>query len=322
MKAFAVALVGVWALVAGSAHAADDYPSRTIRIIVPFAPGGGADIAGRVVAKKLQENLKQTVVIESRPGATGTLAENFVATSEPDGYTILLATPSSHTIAPHLMKSLPYDALKDLAPITEFAVVRQLIFVNSKVPVKSLKELVALAHEKPGTLTYATSGTGSSGHLATESFARMTKMEMRAIPYKGVAPGITAAMTGEVDIMFGPAATALPYVQAGSLRPIAAGTAERFPELPDVPTVAEAGWPAYKADAWLGFLVSAKTPKPIIDKLYTEIAKVMNSPDLRKTLDDLSITSMATTPDEFKAMMTREYEDYGKLIKDLGISAN
>jgi tripartite-type tricarboxylate transporter receptor subunit TctC len=322
MKAFAVALVGAFAFIASSAHA-DDYPSRTIRIIVPFAPGGGADIAGRVVAKKLQENLKQTVVIESRPGATGTLAENFVANSDPDGYTILLATPSSHTIAPHLMKSLPYDALKDLAPVTEFAVVRQLIFVNAaKVPAKSLKELVALAHEKPGTLTYATSGTGSSGHLATESFARMTKMEMRAIPYKGVAPGITAAMTGEVDIMFGPAATALPYVQSGALRPIAAGTAERFPELPDVPTVAEAGWPAYKADAWLGFLVAAKTPKPIIDKLYTEIAKVMNSPDVRSTLDGLSITSMATTPEEFKKMMAKEYEDYGKLIKELGISTN
>jgi tripartite-type tricarboxylate transporter receptor subunit TctC len=318
MKALVLALAGVFALTMGSAHA-EDYPSRTIRIIVPFAPGGGADIAGRVVAKKLQENLKQTVLIESRPGATGTLAENFVANSDPDGYTILLATPSSHTIAPHLMKSLPYDPLKDLAPVTEFAVVRQLIFVNAKVPVKSLKELVELAHAKPGTLTYATSGTGSSGHLATESFARMTKMEMRAIPYKGVSPGITAAMTGEVDIMFGPAATALPYVQSGALRPIAAGTDARFPELPDVPTVAEAGWPAYKADAWLGFLVPAKTPEPIVKKLYTEIAAAMNSPEVRSTLDGLSITSMATTPEEFKKMMEKEYEDYGKLIRELGI---
>jgi tripartite-type tricarboxylate transporter receptor subunit TctC len=306
-------------LIATSTTYAAEYPSQTIRIVVPFSAGGGADIVGRVVAKKMAENWKQTVLIDNRPGATGTIAENYVAKSDPDGYTILLATPSSHTIAPHLSKALPYDPLKDLAPVTEFAVVRQLIFVNSNVPAKTLKELVELAKSKPGTLTYATSGNGSSGHLATEAFARMAGMEMRPIPYKGVSPGITAAMTGEVDIMFGPAAVALPYVRSGALRAVAAGTDTRFPELPDVQTVAEAGWPAYKADAWLGFLVPAKTPAPIVKKLHDEVERIMNLPDVRATLDGMSVTSMATTTDEFGRMMAKEYEDYGKLVRDLGI---
>lgn len=296
------------------------YPTQPIKIVVPFAPGGGADIPARLIAKKLSEAWKQPVIVENRPGATGTIGESYVAKAAPDGYTLLVSTPSSHTMGPHLLKELRYDPIKDFKAVTLFAWVRHLLVVNPSVQAHTVKELISLAKAKPGVLNYSSSGNGSSVHLATEIFSRMAGIKMNQIPYGGVSPALVAVVSGQVDLMFAPAAIALPQIKAGALRPLSALTPDRFTALPDVPTIAEAGMPDYKSSAWLGLLAPANTPDYIIGKLQTEIARIVKMDDVQKTLGKMSIDVTSTSSDEFDQLIKTEYSKYGALIKELGLT--
>ncbi|HEY9280317.1 MAG TPA: tripartite tricarboxylate transporter substrate binding protein [Eoetvoesiella sp.] len=299
---------------------AQTYPTKPINIVVPFAAGGGADIPARIIAKKLSESLGQAVVVENRPGATGTIGSNYVAKAKPDGYTLLVSTPSSHTMAPHTIKQLPYDPLGDLKPITLFASVRHLLVVNPEVPANTVKELIDLAKAKPGALNYSSSGNGSSVHLATEMFNRMADISMKQIPYGGVTPAAVAVVGGQVDLNVIPAALALPHIQTGALRPLVVLTPNRFSALPNVPTIAEVGLNDYKAEMWLGLLAPANTPDHIVQTLQAEIARIVGMEDVKETLGAMSIDVIATSTKEFDERIKTEYSEYGALIKELGLN--
>ncbi len=300
---------------------AQTYPNRTIRLVSPYAPGGGTDLVARVIAQKLTEALGQSVVVDNRPGAGGVLGADSVVRSAPDGYTILFASPSPMVVAPHLMKTMPYDPFKDLIPITLISVVPAIMAVHPSLPVKTVKDFIALAKSKPGQLSYSSSGNGGTGHLAGALFDAKTGTHMVHVPYKGTAPATTALISGEVSVTFGDIVAIVPFVKTGRVRAIAVAALKRNALFPDLPTIAET-IPGYTAGPWYGLLVPAKTPPEIVARLNKEAVGVLRAADTKASLASMGAEPIGSTPAEFTALMRDETERWGKLIRDANIKAD
>jgi tripartite-type tricarboxylate transporter receptor subunit TctC len=308
------------AFVAGLASAQSDYPTRTARIMVGANAGGGTDIIARMLAEKFAESLKQPYVVENRPGASNTIAADLTAKAPADGYTLLVATNTGQAIAPHLIK-LGYDPLKQLQPVGLIVVVPNVLVVGDKVAAKDVKELVAMAKAKPGELKYASSGVGSTQHIAGEAFDAAAGVKTIHVPYKGSSQAHVDILGGNVEMMFDTTSSAMPHIKSGRFRPLAVTSQARSAELPNVPTIAESGYPSAEMTTWYGLFVTGGTPKPIVDKLHAELARVLKLPDVQAKLRGLGGEPGALTIDQFAEMNKAEYERFGKLIRAANIKA-
>jgi tripartite-type tricarboxylate transporter receptor subunit TctC len=300
------------------AAAQQAYPSKPVRIISPFPPGGGNDALCRIVAQKLVEGLKQQVIVENRAGANGIVGTEVAARSAPDGYTIVLI-PSGHAVNATLYRKLPFDSIRDFAPITLAGSSPLVLAVHPSLPVKSVKELVALARARPGQLTYVSAGVGASGHLGGALFETLTGTKMVHIPYKGMALAITDLMSGQVSLTFGTSLSVIPHARSGRLRALATTGARRSPALPDLPTVAEAGVPGYEASLWYGFVGPARLPPEVVRRLNSAIVAVLGLPDVRDRLASQGVDPQPTTPEEFAQLLASDVERWAKVIQRAGI---
>jgi len=313
-----LAAAAVAALACGAQAAETAYPTRPVKIEVGANAGGGTDIIARMLAEKLQAAMKQPFVVENKPGASNTIAADFVAKAPPDGYTLLVATNTGQAIAPHLMK-LSFDPLKDLQPVGLVVVVPNVLVVGATTPYKSVKDLVVAAKAHPGDLKYASSGVGSTQHIAGEAFDLAAGVKTTHVPYKGSSQAHIDIMSGEVQMMFDTTSSAMPQIKAGKFRPLAVTSATRSPELPDVPTIAEAGYPAAEMTTWYGLFVTGGTPKPVIDALGAELRKILALPDVQARLKGMSGEPGSISADQFAKMNRDEYDRFGKLIKTANI---
>jgi tripartite-type tricarboxylate transporter receptor subunit TctC len=300
---------------------AQNYPNRPIRMVLPFSPGGAADAPGRVLMQKLSEVLGQQVFVDNRPGAGGTIGAASVAKATPDGYTLLLIS-NTHVISASLYKNLPYDSVTDFAPVLQFSEAPNVLVVHPSLPVKSVRELIALAKEKPGKIDYASSGNGSSQHLFAALFSSMAGVNMFHIPYKGSAQATTELLGGEVKVGFPGIAGMLQYIKDGRLRALAVTGAKRSPELPDVPTIAEAGLKGYEATLWLGILGPAALPKEIITKLNTAMSGILKQPDVQHSLQAVGTEIVYRTPGEFGEYVRAEQKKWSTVVKEIGLKVN
>ena len=299
---------------------AQAYPTKSIRLILPFPPGGPTDIAGRTIAQKLSEQFGQPVIADNRPGATSNLGLELAAKSAPDGYTIVL-TPPTIAISPSMYKKLNYDALHDLQPLSLIANMYYVMAEHNSVPAKNLKEFIALAKRNPGKLNFSSSGLGAGNHLATELLRSMYGLQMVHVPYKGNVAGLLACATGEVDFGTFALAPAIPLVRANRVRPLAALTEKRLAVLPEVPTAREQGVDLVSVQ-WYGILAPAGTPRPIVDRLVSELHKAVTSPDVKEKLATSGIDTVTSTPEQFGELMRSETARYAKVIKAAGITAD
>lgn len=313
-----VSLTPLWAEAQGTAPA---YPTKPIRAIVPFPAGGGIDTVIRILAPKMSESLGQQLIIDNRAGASGTLGTEVVAKSPADGYT-LLGTFSSHSQNQILYRKLPFDTLRDFAPITVFGTVPNILVSNPSLPVKTVKELIALAKRRPGDILYASIGPASPSHLTAELFNSMAGVKTTHVPYKGAAPSLVALVSGETQITFTTVLVAVPYLKANRLRALGVTSLKRSGALPDVPTLDEAGVPGFDSTAWWGLLAPAKTPKPILDKLYNVTIVTMKTPEIRARLDQLGAEPAGHTPEAFDQLIRDDINKWGKVVKALGITAD
>jgi tripartite-type tricarboxylate transporter receptor subunit TctC len=319
MKRTMQVLLAAAALAATGALAQSNFPSRTVTLTVGFAPGGGTDTAARIVAQKLTQNIGQSVVVENRAGAGGNIAAQQIATAAPDGYTISLSSVGPLSVSPALYKNLPYDPKRDIAPITMGVVFPNVFVINPNVPAKTLKEFVALAKSRPGELNYASSGVGGAGHLAGELFKQAAGIDMVHVPYKGGGPAMTDLLGGRVTMYPAVPSTALPHIQAGKLVALAVTGPVRLATLPDVPTVAESGYPGFEAMNWYAFVAPAKTPKEILDYWNRELVKVLKDPDVRAKLMQDGLDPMPGTREELARYIDRETEKWGKVVREAKI---
>jgi tripartite-type tricarboxylate transporter receptor subunit TctC len=311
----------VVALLVAAPAAPQSFPSKPITMVVGFEPGGGTDTVARVVAKFLGDNIGQQVLVENRAGAGGNIAVDYTIKSAPDGYTIVLANVGSLTVNPHLMK-LAYDPMRDLAPVTMAVVFPNIIVTNpSRMPAKTLAEFIKIAKERPNTVTFGSSGVGGAGHLAGALLEEMAHVQLVHVPYKGGGPAMRGLLGGEVDCYISTPVAALPHIKAGKVIAIASTGAKRSTALPDVPTIAESGYPGYEAVNWYAYLAPAATPRPVIDYLNREIGKVLRDPKAASLLDKQGVDPEPTTPEALGAYMKREYETWGKVVKQKGIKA-
>lgn len=306
------------ALIAAPARA-DGYPDRTIRIIVPWAPGGVTDIVARLIADRLSLQIGQPVIVENKPGASGIIGTDYVAKSAPDGYTLVLVTASTHAMGPSVLTTVPYDPVKDFAPIIQATTAPAIMVVPNELPVNTVAEFVALAKRKPGQLNFASFGVGSSAHLAAELFMQATGTKMVHVTYKGSAPAIVDLMANRVQLFFDSIPSSLPHVRAGHLKALAVTSATPTAAAPDLSTVG-ASVPGYEFTVWQGVAAPAGTPAPIIQKLYSEIAKIMALPDVKKTLLDLGADPLGVPPDGFATYIARENQKWRQLAKDAKIA--
>ena len=320
LSGFACIGVALSAFAASPAVRAEAFPTKPIRLILPFPPGGPTDITGRAIAQKLSEQLQQPVIPDNRPGATSNIGLELAAKSPPDGYTIVL-TPPSISLSPSMYKKLNYDALRDLQPLTLVANMYYVMAVHNSVPAKSLKEFIALAKGSPGKLNFSSSGLGAGNHLATELLKSMYGLTMTHVPYKGNVAGLLACATGEVDFGTFALAPAIPIVRAHRVRPLAALTEQRLPVLADVPTAREQGVDLVSVQ-WYGMLTSAGTPKPIVDRLSAELQKAVMSPEVKAKLASSGIDTVTSTPEQFRDLIRSETDRYAKVIKAAGISVD
>ena len=316
--AIAAAAVALALALAASAQAPSAYPSRPVKLVIPFPPGGPLDIVGRAIAQKLSEAWGQSVVVDNRPGAGGNIGADVVAKSAPDGYTILMGALSTHAVNPSLYAKMPYDAIADFAPITLVAVTPNVLVVNAALPVNSAKEFIAYAKANSGKLAFGSGSNGSAGHLAGELFKVDTGTDITHIPYKGGAPATQALLAGDTQFMFDNLANAMPQVKAGKLKALAVTTAERSKLAPDLPTMAEAGLPGFNISTWFGLFAPAGTPKEIIAKWNAEVAKILNSQEMRDKLIAQGAEPSPTTPEQFAAFVKSEIPKYAKIIKASG----
>ncbi len=300
---------------------AQSFPNRPINMVVGFAPGGGTDIAARIIAKPFAEAIGVNVVVENRAGAGGNIATDMVAKANPDGHTILLANVGSMAVAPHQIANLPYDPLKDLAPLTMAVVFANVLVVHPSVPAQSLSEYVKLANSRPNGLAYGTSGIGGAGHLAGELFRLVAKANLVHVPYKGGGPSMTDLVGGQIPSVFASAPSAVPQIKAGKIRALATTGATRSQFLPNVPTIAELGYPGYEATNWYAYVAPGKTPKPVIDRLNRDLVKVLNTPELREQLQAQGMEPQPGTSEELGRYIQREYNTWGKVVKEAGIKA-
>ncbi|MEQ1773236.1 MAG: tripartite tricarboxylate transporter substrate binding protein [Burkholderiales bacterium] len=300
--------------------AQQSYPLKPIRIISPFAAGGGNDAFLRTLAPKLTENLKQPIVIDTRAGANGIVGTELAARAAPDGYTLILI-PSNHTVNASLHKKLPYDVIKDFTPISLAGSSPMVVAVHPSLPAKNIRELIAFAKARPSQLTYGSAGVGSSGHLAGALFENMTGISMTHVPYKGMSIAVTDLIGGQVSLTFGTSLSVIPQVRSGRLRALATTGAERSPALPDIPTVAESGVRGYEAGLWYGFVGPARIPADIVRRLNAEIAAVLALPEIRERLINQGVDARSTTPDEFARLLVADLERWAAVLKRAGISA-
>jgi tripartite-type tricarboxylate transporter receptor subunit TctC len=315
---FAAALFAATLLHAACA-AAQAWPAKPIRLMVPFPPGGSTDIVARIVAQKLSERLGQSLVIENRGGAGGTLGTAVVAKAAPDGYTLTVASTSTHVVAPGVYAKLDYDPVKDFAPVGLMAVSPYLLVVNPSLPAKSLQELVALAKSQPGKLNYASAGVGSTTQLAMEMLKSASGTYILHIPYNGNGPAGTALIAGQVEVLFGSLPALLPHAKSGRARALAVGTPKRSPSLPDVPTVAELGYPGFDASLWLAIMAPAGTPQPVIERLNKEIGALVATADTREAFDKAGTEPLTGSPADLAAMIRDGVPKYAQIIKTAGI---
>jgi tripartite-type tricarboxylate transporter receptor subunit TctC len=303
-------------LTAAAPVAAQTFPAKPVRLIVGFAAGGGTDTLSRLVSKKLAETWPHALVVENRPGADGAIATEVVAKSPPDGYTLVMVS-NAHTITPFLRK-LAYDPVKDFAPITQVASTPNLLVIHPSLPVRNVKELVALAKSRPGQLSYGSSGAGTSPFLAMELFKSMTGTSMVHVAYKGSSPAVIDLLGGHIQLMFGAVSSTLPHVRSGRMRAVAVSSPRRLAALPDLPTVAESGLPGFEASTWYGALAPAGTPAPIVMKLQNDIAGALLQPDVRAYLTETGFDAIGNKPDEFADVIRRDMAKWGKVIRGLG----
>ena len=306
----------------GTALAQEAWPTRPITVIVPFPAGGTTDIVARLAGVELSRELGQPVIIDNRPGAGGNIGSQAVARAQPDGYTLVMGTVGTHAINPSLYKKMPYDHIKDFVPISRVANVPNLLVANPSQPFKTVPELIAYAKANPDTLTFASSGNGTSIHLAGELFKVLTGVKMQHVPYKGSAPALADLMAGQTSIMFDNLPSSIAFVRAGKLRPIAITTLNRAPELPNVPTVAESGVPGFDASSWFGLLAPANTPPAVIKRIDDALIKVLATTDLKKKIIDQGGEPVGEKPEQFAAFIKSETAKWAKVVKESGASVD
>jgi tripartite-type tricarboxylate transporter receptor subunit TctC len=300
--------------------AAQEYPARPVRMVVGFPPGGGTDVMARLVAPKMTEAWSQQVVIDNRPGATGIIGTDLVAKAAPDGYTLLMGHVSTNAIAASLFAKLPFDPMKDFAPITRVSSVPHLVVVHPSLDVHNVKELIALARAKPGQLTFPSAGNGSTPHLAGEIFKTMTGVNLIHVPYKGSGQSVQDLLGGQVLVAFDTTPTVIQYVKAGRLRPLAVSTKKRLTSLPDVPTVDESGVPGYEVTTWYGLFAPAGTPPAVVRKVFNDTARIVRLPDVKERLDGMGTDETTNaSPEAFAAMVKADIAKYAKVIKAAGL---
>jgi len=309
------------AVLAAGAGAADPYPSKPIRFVVAFPPGGGTDLVARTIAPRLAERLAQQVVVDNRPGAGGNLGTEIVAKSAPDGYTMLMGSVGPLAINASLFARLPFDPLKDLAPVTLAASTPNILVVHPSLPVTSVQELIALAKARPGAINFASSGQGTPAQLAGELFNSMAAVKMVHVPYKGAAPALADLLGGQVQVMFSTMPPALPHVAAGRLRALAVASLQRSPAAPELPTVDEAALPGFEATTWHGVMVPAATPSAVVAKLHHDIVAVLRMPDVAERLSSQGAEAIGSTPQAFAAYIRAEAAKWAKVVRESGAKA-
>lgn len=303
-------------LIAPAAFAQAGVP---LRLIVPFATGGPTDIAARVIAPLLSATLQRPVLVENKVGATGAIGTEFVARAAPDGNTVLFGTSSILAAAPAVSARLPYDSIRDFAPVGLVATIENVLVVHPSVPVSSVQELVAYAKANPGKLSYGSSGIGSTYHLGSELFKSMTGAPIAHVPYKGAGPAAQDLVAGHIQVMFDAFNSAVPNLKAGKVKALGIASAQRSPELPALPTIAEQGVPGYQTTIWIGFFLPAKTPRPIVDKLHADLARVMAAPEVKERFATLGMQPATMKPDELSRYLQAEIQQWAKVVKDAGI---
>jgi tripartite-type tricarboxylate transporter receptor subunit TctC len=321
LAALRLVLLGTLGALSGTVHAAESpYPSRPVRLVIPFAPGGGLDVLARILSPKLHESTGQIWVVDNRAGAAGNLGSEITARSNPDGYTALVALSTPLTVNPHLYK-LPFSVEKDLQAVTLLAMAEHMVIVHPSVPVKNFAEFLDLVRAKPGALNYASAGVGSSIHMAAELLKLRTGINLVHVPYKGGGPAAAAVLAGESQVMVGTVASAIGFINAGRLKPLAATGPKRSRVLPDLPTVAESGYPGFDADAWFGLFVAAGTPRARVDRMRSEILKALQHPEVQATMGKQGMTPITTTPEELADLVKRETAQWAAVVKQAGIKA-
>lgn len=316
MDRFVIGVAAALGLAAASVTA-QDYPTRPVRLVVPYAPGGPVDIVGRLTAQKLSEALAQQVVVENRAGAGGNIAVELVARATPDGHTLLMGANGTNAINPSLYKKLPVDPEKDLAPISMVASSAMILVVHPSLPVASVKQLIALARAKPGAITYASSGSGSTAHLSSELFKSMARIDLLHVPYKGAGPALTDLVAGHVQTMITAISSTLPYVKAGRLKALGVSSEKRLPILPEIPAVAEQ-LPGYEVITWYGVFAPAGTPRPVIDKLNQALVRVLATPDAQGKLAALGADARTNAPEQFAESVRKERAKWARIIQESG----
>ena len=305
-----------------AAYAQDDYPSKPVRIVVPFAPGGSTDVVARILADKLAVEFKQPFLIDNRAGAGGNIGADSVAKAAPDGYTLLMGTTGVLAINSYLYKNMSYDAAKDFAPVSYTSLITNILVVNQQQPFRTVPELLALAKSKPGALSFASSGAGSSTHLSGELFKALSGADIMHVPYKGSSQALTDVVSGQVTMLFDNAPSSMGFIQSGKLRAVAVTSSKRMPGLPDVPTIDEAGVKGYESLSWSGIVAPAATPKPVIAKLNQAIDRILKMEDVQKRLAGLGVEAVGGPPEAFTTHIRRESDKWGKLVKSAGIALN
>jgi len=304
--------------IAGSAAAQQDYPNKPIRLIVPFPPGGSTTSMARIVGQKLNESWGQSVIVDNRGGGNTIIGTDALAKSPPDGYTIFLAD-ATLAVLPHLYRDLPYDTVKDVVPVATISISPQVLVVHPSVPANNLQEFIALGKSRPGQLNFASSGGATTNRLAAELFCLLTGVKMQNIPYKGAGPAVTDLIAGQVQLLFNVPINVLPHIKSGRLKPIAITGETRLAALPQVPTFTEAGLPGFDLGPWYGIAAPGGTPKEIIDKLSTEIAKILRMPDVREKLESQGMRPLISTPEQFAAHLKSEMAKFGKIVEAANI---
>ena len=298
------------------------YPNKSVKLIVPFPPGGGNDVIGRVIAQKLSDRWGQTVVVDNRAGANGIVGLQALTQSAPDGYTLAVGAAGPLAVNPSLYARLPYDPIKDFAPITNMVNYPLLLVTHPSVPVKNVRELVALAKAKPDQLSYASPGSGNSGHLAGELFNSMAGVQTVHVPYKGQGPALTDLLSGQVSMLYSSIPSVIQQVKSGQLRALAVGSAKRLPSLPDIPTLAESGVPGYEAYSWVGLVAPAHTPADIVKKIHRDVSEILKDKEVAEKLNQQGALPVGDTPEEFGLYIKNEIAKWGKVVRDANIKAD
>ncbi len=316
MTLVAIVAAGLWCT---AAFAADAYPVKPVRIVVPFAAGGSTDILARNIAQRLNEALRSPVIVENRPGAGALIGAEYVSKAAPDGYTLLMGTNTTHAVAPHLYTKMPYHALKDFAPVAEVAYNPQFLDVHPSIPVRSVKELIVLAQNRPGQLNFGSAGQGSASHMAMELFKSMARIDITHVPYKGSGPALVDVLGGHLSMMFDVVLTTLPHMRAGRLRVLGVSSLKRVDVAPDVPTIAESGLPGFEALVWFGLFAPTGTPAEIVGRLSAEVGKIVHQPGLRETFALQGLTPVGSNSPQFAAKVSKDHAVWGKVIREAGI---